>query len=228
MQSIINSTVNAKRLLLEGNDRTKKTSIFLIVAGLSLVILFALSYLGTGSSWTCELDKTDEKHNYICKQLRKDASCISLTGPINAEIILDINNEVKSSELIICPWENAISELRVCFIFGALLIVGLGITALSKEDKNLAEVHISSAYFFSLLLAIAASFDLYAVEDSIINNFSLCNLTDEFAVEVGVTGERMDCSHALYKITGFAGFICSLTLIIAALQVKNWKNNLKI
>ena len=189
-------------------------------------MLLALSYLGTGSSWTCELDSTDPKHAYICKQLRKDASCISLTGPISAEIILDINSEVKASALIVCPWENAISELRVCFVLGALLIVVLGIAALSQEDRKMAEVHVNSAYFFSLLLAIAAFFDLYAVQDSIANNYSLCTLTDEFAVESGVTGERMDCSHEIYRLTAYAGYICSFTLIIAALQVKNWRSGL--
>ena len=128
--------------------------------------------------------------------------------------------------MIVCPWENAISELRICFILGAVLTIVIGVTALTKEDKKHAEVHTNAAYFFSLLLAIAASFDIYAVEDSIVNNYSLCTLSDEFTVESGVTGERMHCSHNLYRITGYAGYICSLLLIVAALQVKNWKNNL--
>lgn len=226
MQGILQSTANTKRLIMEGSEKAKKTSIFLLVSGFSLLLLLALSYLGTGNSWTCELDNTDPKHAYICKQLRKDASCTSLTGPISAEIILGINNEVKASALIVCPWENAISELRVCFALGAILIVAIGIVALAQKDKQLADVHINSSYFFSLLLAIAAFFDLYAVEDSVSNNYSLCNLTDEFAVANGVTGERMECSHELYKITAYLGIICSATLITAAFQVKSWRGTL--
>lgn len=228
MQGILQSTMSTKRLILEGSEKTKQTSIFLLIAGFGLLILLTLSYLGTGTSWTCELDNSDPKHAYICKQLRKDASCMSLTGPINTEIILDINSEVKASALIICPWENGISELRVCFILGALLTVILGISSLAKEDKKLSEVHINAAYFFSLLLAIAACFDLYAIEDSVVNNFSLCTLTEEFTVENGVSGERMECSHDIYRFTVYTGFVCSLLLIIAALQVKNWRSNLSM
>ena len=140
--------------------------------------------------------------------------------------MLNLNDEIKASALIVCPWENAISEIRVCFVLASLMIMVLSLSSISKEDKKLAELSINASYFFSLLLAIAGSFDLYAIEDSRANNFSLCNLTDHFALEAGVKGERMDCSHEIYSLTGYLGFICSFFVLNSALQLKSWKSSL--
>lgn len=226
MQKILQTTANTKKIILEGSDRTKRTMILLLISGACLLTLLALSYIGISNSWLCELDNTDPKYNYICKQLRKDITCANIAGPLQIEIILDINNEVKASGLIVCPWENAISEIRICFILGAILVVFIGIVSVTKEDKKMAELHINSAYFFSLLLAIAGTFDLYAVQDSIVDNYSLCTLTNEYAVQNDIKSERMNCTYGLYKMTGYTGYLCSLTLIIAAFQIKEWKLNL--
>ena len=98
-----------------------------------------------------------------------------MTGPLKAEIILDIQTQAKASANIVCPWENAMSELRICFDIGSLLVLVIGIAALIKESKELADMHINSAYFFGLLMGIAATFDFFAISDSKTNNFSLCN-----------------------------------------------------
>ena len=53
--------------------------------------------------------------------------------------MLNIENEVKASALIICPWEIAISELRICFTLLSMLCTGIGIYSVRKEDKNFAK-----------------------------------------------------------------------------------------
>lgn len=228
MQEILQTTMKTQKILKEGSESAKRASILLIITGFLLLLLLALSYIGTGTTWTCELDTTEGTNTKICQNLRKDASCMSLAGPLHAEILLNINNEVKASASIVCPWENAISEIRVCFILAGFLLIVLSLAAISKEDKKLAEMTVQASYFFSLLLAIAGSFDLYAVQDSVSNNFSLCNLTDHFSLEPGVKGERMECSHDLYLFTGYLGFVCSFFVLNSALQVKNWKFGLSI
>jgi len=226
MFTLDNPTEHAKRLILEAPDTTRKTCGVLLVSLILACLHVLLSFMGTGNSWTCEVDNQDPKHDYICKELRSSASCQVLTGPLKAEILLDVEGEVKASAYIVCPWENAMSELRLCFALGAGLCLLVGLLALAKEDKKLAELHTNAAYFFSLLLAIAATFDLYAISDSKTNNYSLCNLTNEFSVEDGVTGEMMDCSHELYNFTAYVGYLAAASVIVCAYYVKDWKENL--
>ena len=151
---------------------------------------------------------------------------MSLAGSLHAEIMLKINDEIRTSALIVCTFENAVSKIRVCFVLAGLLLVVLSVTAISKEDRKLADLSIHSSYFFSLLLAIAGSFDLYAVQDLRAHNFSLCNLTDHFALEPGVKGERMECLDELYTLTGYIGFVCNFFVLNSALQLRSWKLNL--
>lgn len=175
MFSFETSKDQAKKLILDSPDYTRKAAILLILSLLVLLIHLILSVLGTNTLWECELDSTNSKYSAICNKLIKTASCRNLTGPLKAEIILDIQTQAKASANIVCPWENAMSELRICFDIGSLLVLVIGIAALIKESKELADMHINSAYFFGLLMGIAATFDFFAISDSKTNNFSLCN-----------------------------------------------------
>lgn len=222
----MNSTEQAKRLIFEAPDTTKRTSLILVGTLLLILINLGLSFKGTGSSWNCELDSANPRQYYICKQLQRSASCRTLTGPLQAEIMINSNNEVKASAYIVCPWENAMSELRICFALGAGLSVFIGLLALMKEDKKLAEFHFNSVIFFSLLLGIAAIFDLLAVSNSKSNNFAMCNLTDDFKLEEGIVGERIECSHGLYELTGWIGWISTAALLTSGYFMREWKNNL--
>lgn len=156
------------------------------------------------------------------------ASCRTLTGPLKAEILLNINDEVKASAYIVCPWENAISELRICFALGSALVVIIGLLSLANEDKKLADLHVNSAYFFTLLLVISSTFDLFAVSNSNTNNYSLCNLTNEFQVEDGVTGERLSCTHDIYNFTAYLGYTAAAALLASSFYLKGWKDNLSL
>ena len=86
-----------------------------------------------------------------------------------------------------CPWESAISEIRVCFTLLSILAVIIGIMALKSENKKWADLHFQAGIFLSVLLAISAYFDYLAVQNSNTNNYNYCNLKDEFQVDKGIT-----------------------------------------
>ncbi|CAG9313276.1 unnamed protein product [Blepharisma stoltei] len=228
MIGFMNTTEDAKKLIFEANDTTRKTT-FILLGTLAIIFIhLGLSVEGTGAAWECELDNSSPKHLYICKQLRQSASCRTLTGPLKAEILLNSNNEVKASAYIVCPWENAMTELRICFALGAGMALFIGLFSLMKEDKKLAEFHINSTIFFSLLLAIAATFDLFAISDSRNNNYAMCNLTNDFELQEGIVGEKIECTHTIYQVTGYLGYVAGGLLLVSAYYMKNWKNNLTL
>ena len=67
----------------------------------------------------------------------------------------------------------------MCFALGSGFVAILGLIALKRENRKLAELCLNSSYFFCLLLKIAAIFDFYAVSDSITNNYSVCHPSQE-------------------------------------------------
>ena len=217
---------HAKKLILDSPDYTRKAAIVLL---LSLIVLFmhlVLGLLGTNTNWQCELDSTEFKYEAICNKLMKNASCRILTGPLKAEIILDIQTEAKASADITCPWENAMSELRICFDIGGILVLLIGLLSLIKESKNLAEMHITSGYFFSLLMCIAATFDFLAISDSKVNNFSLCNWTEEINLGSGVSKEHLECTYTVYEITAYFGYFSACAVLLSSYMVTVWKRHL--
>ena len=127
---------DAKRLILEAPDTTKRTSIFLLI---SLCLLFGgliFSWIGMGDSWTCELDSSEETHAFICRDLRSIIGCRNISGPIRAEILLNVKGEVKASASMECSWDHAISELRVCFLLTAGLSSMKNISLPDKENEE--------------------------------------------------------------------------------------------
>lgn len=62
-------------------------------------------------------------------------NCRTVSGPIQAEVMLNVDNEVQASALVQCPWEIAISELRICFALLSLLCTGIGLYAIRKKNK---------------------------------------------------------------------------------------------
>jgi len=222
------STEKAKKLILEAPDNTKKAYLVLLVTLAMLLLQLFASYMGMGSSWTCRLDNSDPAHPDICNYLRSVASCRLLTGPLKAQVTLDINNQAKASAEIVCPWENASSELRICFSVAAALSVVVGLSALSKESKKLSELHINSAYFFMFLLGLASTFDLFAVQQSEEDNYLLCNLSNELVPKEGVNGESMECNHYLYNFTAYFGYFIAGALLYSTYNMKVWKDNLSL
>lgn len=219
---------DAKRLILEAPDTTKRTSIFLLISLLLLSGGLILSYKGLGDSWTCELDSSEETHAFICRDLRSIIGCRNISGPIRAEILLNVKGEVKASAYMECSWDHAISELRVCFLLSAGLAVLLGLHALSRESKKNAELLIKVCYFFVFLMVMMSTFDLFAVRDAQSNNQDVCTLSGAFEMAKGIEGERLECQYDFFKITGAYGYICALSLFISAIQVRIWSNNLSM
>lgn len=228
MKGLNYSSEQAKRLILEAPDNTRRTFITMLVVTGILAVLLVLSWFASGNSWTCELDNTDVKHAYVCKELRAATSCRSISGPIRAEIMLDINSEVKASALVVCPFENAISEIRICYVLASIMSVLIGMMALSSESRKRADMHINSAYFLCALLAIAATFDLFSIWDSEVNNENLCTLTEEFEMEEGVTNEKLACGYTFYYLTAYIGYFAAFAMAVSAHQISKWKSTLTL
>lgn len=219
---------DAKRLILEAPDTTKRTSVFLL---LSLVLLaggLGLSWVGMGDSWTCELDSSEPTHDFICRDLRRIIGCNNISGPVQAEILLNVKGEVKASAYMECSWDHAISELRVCFLLIAGLAVLLGLHALSRESKKDADFFVQASYFFVFLMIMTSTFDIFAVSDSETNNQDVCNLRGAFEMAKGIEGERLQCTYDFYRTTAFYGYLCALSLLVSAVQVKNWTATLSL
>eukprot|EP01017_Pseudomicrothorax_dubius_P012643 TRINITY_DN1531_c0_g1_i14.p1 TRINITY_DN1531_c0_g1~~TRINITY_DN1531_c0_g1_i14.p1 ORF type:complete len:236 (+),score=53.83 TRINITY_DN1531_c0_g1_i14:114-821(+) len=214
-----NEIYAAKKILYEGDGSTKKTFIITMICAVSLLVLLILSIMGTFDEWVCEIDSTAPRHELICMELRRTINCKTVKGPIRAEVLLNINKQVKASAMVSCPWEIAVSELRFCFIMLALISAGLGIYAVRSESKKYAELHFHSSILVGALLAIASYFDYVAISNSKVNNFSLCNLKDEFQVDSTVKGEYMDCSFTPYYATVLSSIACAVLIVDLLLYI---------
>ena len=136
--------------------------------------------------------------------------------------------EVRASAYMECSWDHAISELRVCFLLSAGLAVLMGLHALSRESKKTAELFIQVCFFFVFLMAMMSTFDLFAVRDAQSNNQDVCTLSGAFEMAQGIEGERLECKYNFFRMTGYYGYLCAISLLISGLQVRIWKNNLSL
>ena len=217
---------DAKRLILEAPDSTRKTSVFLFVSLALLIGGLVLSWKGMGDSWNCELDSSDTTHAFICRDLRSIVGCRNISGPVHAEILLNVKGEVKASAYMECSWDHASSELRVCFLVTAGFSVLIGLHALSQESRKKAETFIQSCYFFVFLIAMTSTFDLFSVRNSQTSNQDVCTLSGAFEMAKGIEGERLECKYDFFKATGLYGYLCALSLLISAIQVKYWSTRI--
>jgi len=194
---------------------------------IALVVVVCLSIYSMRDEWICELDSDDPKHDVICRELRKAVNCrTTVASPIRAETNLIINNQVKASSLTVCGWDIASSELRVCFVLVSIACVIVGMNAVKNENKKKAELHAQLALFFGILLLIAGFFDWVAISDSQTNNYSLCNLKDEFTVDKNVQSESMICSYGVYYLTSLATVISGGMMIFSSITVNQWKTTI--
>ena len=82
----------------------------------------------------------------FAKNYRKAVNCKTVSGPA----------------LAVCPWEIAISELRVCFILLSLICVFVGLFAIRKESKKTAElVKKNKKKIFLIISLISFFFKFY-------------------------------------------------------------------
>lgn len=213
---------DAKRLIFEAPDSTKRTSFFLIISLLLISGGLYLTYKGLGDVWTCELDSTQENFAFICRDLRSLLGCRNISGPVKAEILLNVKGEVRASAYMECSWDHAISELRVCFLLSSGLAIIMGLSALLYSRKKNAEVFIQACYFFVFLLIMMSTFDLFAVRDASRNNQDVCTLSGAFEMAKGIEGERLQCDYEFYRLTALYGYVCAFSLILSGLQMKHW------
>lgn len=104
----------------------------------------------------------------------------------------------------------------------------MGLHALSQESKKNADLYIQASYFFVFLIAMMSTFDLFAVRDAKMNNQDVCTLSGAFEMAKGIEGERLECRYDFFRMTGMYGYLCAISLLISAIQIKNWSNNLSL
>ena len=213
---------DAKRLIFEAPDSTKRTNVFLIITLFLLTGGLYLSFKGVGDIWTCELDSTQENFAFICRDLRSLLGCRNISGPVKAEILLNVKGEVRASAYMECSWDHAMSELRVCFLLSSGLAVVLALNALVYNKKKNAEVFIQASYFFVFLLIMMSTFDLFAVRDAENNNQDVCTLSGAFEMAKGIEGERLECNYDFFRLTALYSYLCAFSLLLSSLQVKQW------
>ncbi|CAK75990.1 unnamed protein product (macronuclear) [Paramecium tetraurelia] len=214
----------AKKLLYESDGNTKKSLILNLVAlGLLLILLF-YSIIGSDDKWTCEIESANNRGHYICVEMRRTMNCKTISGPIRSEIFLKVKQDLQASAIIECPWEIAVSEVRLCFILLSISSVLIGIYALRKSNKKYGELSFQIGIAFSVLLLISAYFDYISIKASQINNYNLCNLQEEFSIEEKMKGQ-MECSFSFYNFTVFLELACSIALIINSIFINQWRYN---
>ncbi|EGR33867.1 hypothetical protein IMG5_034150, partial [Ichthyophthirius multifiliis] len=150
---------------------------------IALFILLVMSVSGISDVWNCILEKDNHQNKQLCMAVRKKLNCKTVQGPLNGLISLHTDQNANATAEISCPWQSGISEIRICFILSSIVSIILAALALKKEDKEYSNMHTVSAMFLSVLMIISALFDYISIRNSLINNYNLCNLKEEFFVD---------------------------------------------
>lgn len=158
--------------------------------------------------------------------MRSFMGCTKVSGPVRAEILINIRGEVKASAFLVCPWETANSEIKVCVFLTGLLGVFLALRALGTESRKGADLYIQISYFFCFLLLFTSVFDFFAVAAAQQNNQDVCTLTGTFAVAEGIKNEKLECTYWLFSLTGYYGVFCATLILASNYLMKQWKSEL--
>ena len=77
---------------------------------------------------------------------------------------------------VLCGWEPATSQIRVCIVLCALYATYLAYDASKNENRKMTDSYLSSVHFISFLLATTAFFDILSIVDSLDDNYSTCHM----------------------------------------------------
>ncbi len=217
-----------KKQLLENSKYKNQATILTAVTSILLTFLLILSFLTVRDVWVCELDQNSENQSHICKELRRTVNCkTTIAPPIKAEVLLNINNTIKASAFAFCGWDTAVSEIRACFIILSFVSIYYAWKSLYISSKKLADIFSYSAVFFAILLLISSLFDYIQILDSKVNNYSLCNLIDEFKVEKNVNSERMECTYTSFYMTILMSILSAVFLVITSSVLSLWAKTIQ-
>jgi hypothetical protein len=73
-----------------------------------------------------------------------------------------VKTDLKASAIIECPWEIAISEIRLCLILLSYISVLTGFYAIKKSNRKYAELSFLSGIAFAVLLVKHTSLTIYS------------------------------------------------------------------
>lgn len=200
---------------------SRTVKIFLFFALFVTFVHLGLSLFGTEDWSGCEEEASDLIRKKICEDFMRNVNCKKLERPVKGQIVMEDKMGKKTVGEVLCGWENAMTEIRICFDFGCLLAVGTAIAALCKKSRYLAELSLNGSYFFVLLLTVVSLFDYLAVQESKTANFLLCTLDEELDSN-GITTKNLIFSYTLFNFTVFWGFFTSLCLVFTSYLIRAW------
>jgi hypothetical protein len=78
---------------------------------------------------------------------------------------------------VLCSFETATSQIRICIVLCALYATYLAYTAAKQESRKIVDTYLSAVAFLSFLLVTTSCFDVLAIFDSQNDNFTMCSLS---------------------------------------------------
>ena len=87
-----------------------------------------------------------------------------------------VTNNQGANVSIMCGWEPATSQIRVCLVLCALYATYLAYDAAWTENRKMVDNYLQSVGFLTFLLITTAAFDLLSIMDAQNDNYTTCNL----------------------------------------------------
>ena len=178
---------------------------YMMLQGLSLAMLFMMSMATLRDSFSCSGSHTE------CDQLRSKLVCkASLVSPIN--VAFPLRSTVQGSQVsIMCGWETATSQIRVCITLCSLYATWMAYQAALYENRKNADSYIQASGFLSFLLAITACFDFLSVMDAVVDNEITCSLQRGSKL-LDFTNEGLPCSFSSFWVVAALCLVCSVVM----------------
>lgn len=137
----------------------------------SLLGVLTLSLFTLRDSFTCT-GSFDE-----CDTIRSKLSCkAQLVSPISLQFNVSVSHSKGAYVSVMCGWETATSQIRVCIVLCALYATYLAYEASTKENRKMTDTYLSSVHFLAFLLATTSFFDILSIVDSQGDNYSTCHM----------------------------------------------------
>ena len=101
-----------------------------------------------------------------CDQIRSKLTCkAQLVSPMSLNFNVG-SSKINANVSILCGWETATSQIRVCIVLCAIYATYQAYNAARYEQRKTTDSYLQSVGFLSFLLATTAFFDALSIVDS--------------------------------------------------------------
>ena len=164
-----------------------------------LTIVFCLSLYTLRDSFSCSGSFEE------CNEIRSKISCKAhLVSPIMLHFPVESQLVSNAAVSVMCGWEPATSQIRVCIVLSSLYATYLAYQAASQENRKITDTYLQAVGFLSFLLATTSLFDVLSITDSQQDNFDTCSQTANSRIAQFTNSEHPPCSFLwFWLISGF-------------------------